>query len=196
LISENAASTIVFGTKAANSGGVTERMRIDSNGNLLVGTTYLVSPNNGITFTSTNHSAGGNGDWFAVYRYLNNIVGRIEQVSTTGVSYLSGASDYRLKKDVESFVGGLEKVCAIKPVSFIWKDSNKKDIGFIAHELQEVIPEAVSGEKDAVDAEGNAKHQMVFPAPAQMIASLVSAIQELKAELDDAKAKIAALEAK
>jgi hypothetical protein len=84
---------------------------------------------------------------------------------------------------VQEFSDGLSKIKALRPVSFKWKDSQRQDIGFIAHEIQAVVPECVTGEKDAVDVEGNPAYQSVFPAPAQMIATLVAAIQELEARL-------------
>lgn len=212
-------ATITGGTLA------TERMRIDASGDvtiqspgkLLINNTFgsgntgnyiLQTPVGGnsscLTLAANGSSYFGmtiRGQNTSTYRALNflnntnNSIGRID-CTTTATSYISGASDYRLKEEIAPLSGGLDKVCAMKPVSFKWKESQKEDYGFIAHELQAVIPEAISGEKDAVDAEGNPEYQAIFPAPAQMVASLVAAIQELKTELDEAKAKIAALEAK
>lgn len=83
--------------------------------------------------------------------------------------------------------GALEKVAEMKPVTFDWKVNGEKGQGFIAHELQAVVPEAVTGAKDAVDADGNPEYQGVDPS--KLVAILVAAVQELSA-------KVAALEAK
>jgi hypothetical protein len=202
---------IKFHTGTAN----TERMRIEANGNVLVGQSTFGASNNGIKLdvASTNahiYVANTQTNTTAPCLYLNrqSASGRIVEfrqggthvgsisVTSTATAFNQSASDYRLKEAIAPLEGGLAKVCAMKPVSFKWKESGKSDTGFIAHELQAVIPEAISGEKDAVDAEGNPEYQAIFPAPAQLVASLVAAIQELKAELDEAKAKIAALESK
>jgi len=55
--------------------------------------------------------------------------------------------------------GALAKVSALKPVTYTWKSTGEASQGFIAHELAEVVPDCVSGDKDAVDAEGNPKYQ-------------------------------------
>jgi hypothetical protein len=81
----------------------------------------------------------------------------------------------------------------LKPVTYVWKENSKVSEGFIAHELQTVVPDAVSGQKDEVDADGKPVYQNIDPR--MIVAVLTAAIQELKAELDEAKARIATLEA-
>ena len=82
--------------------------------------------------------------------------------------------------------GALAKVAALKPVTYKWNVDGSDGEGFIAHELAEVCPNAVTGEKDAVDANGKPIHQGVDTS--FLVATLVSAIQELKAEFDAYKA--------
>ena len=82
----------------------------------------------------------------------------------------------------------LAKVAQLKPVTYNWKADGSDGQGFIAHELQAVIPEAVTGEKDAVDDEGNLVYQGIDPS--KIVATLTAAIQELKAELDQLKSQI------
>jgi squalene cyclase len=89
--------------------------------------------------------------------------------------------------------GALAKVQALKPVTYTWKESGIESQGFIAHELAEVCPDAVTGEKDAVDAEGNPQYQGIDTS--FLVATLTAAIQELKAELDSVKAELATLKA-
>lgn len=121
------------------------------------------------------------------------VIGWISTAS--GATSYSTTSDYRLKQNNEKIQNALEKVEALKPYTYEFKASpGVTHQGFFAHELQEVIPLAVTGAKDEIDEEQNPVYQGVDLA--KVVPLLTAAIQELKAELDDAKAKIAALEVK
>jgi squalene cyclase len=87
--------------------------------------------------------------------------------------------------------GALAKVAALKPVTYKWNIDDSESQGFIAHELQEVVPDCVTGEKDAVDAEGNPQYQGIDTS--FLVATLTAAIQELNAKVDAQAAEIAAL---
>lgn len=101
------------------------------------------------------------------------------------VSYLTG-SDYRLKENITPLSSALVKIMGLNPVSFEYKVSpGVLNEGFIAHELAEHVPFAVTGEKDAVDEDGDPKYQGVDMG--KLIPTLVKAIQELKAEVDALK---------
>jgi len=190
--------------------GGSERARIDNSGNLLVGTTSIIG-SNGCVLEKT--ASGGrlyvrrsNADNVAEWYYDGTRVGSVS-INSTNTSYNTG-SDYRLKENVQPMTGALAKVAALKPCTFKWKVDGSDGEGFIAHELAEVCPQAVSGEKDAVDADGNPKYQGIdtsflvatLTAAIQeqqaLIQSLTAATQELKAELDATKAQVAALQAK
>ena len=82
--------------------------------------------------------------------------------------------------------GALAKVTQLKPVTYKWNADGSDGEGFIAHELAEVVPQCVTGEKDAVDEEGNPKYQGIDTS--FLVATLTAAIQELKAEFDAYKA--------
>ena len=72
----------------------------------------------------------------------------------------TNASDYRIKENVTNLNYGLNEIKKIRPVLYnIKNDLNNKQIGFLAHEMQEIIPEVVSGDKDAVDENGKEVHQ-------------------------------------
>jgi hypothetical protein len=95
--------------------------------------------------------------------------------------------------------GALEKVLALKPCTYKWKSDGSAGQGFIAHELQAVVPDCVTGEKDAVETVDDFDDQGVKIGTKQvpnyqgvdtsfLVATLVSAIQELKAEVEALKA--------
>jgi hypothetical protein len=158
----------------------------DGSGNLLVGTTstigngtFVVKPagaKNGYTYY-----AGADNQNAATF--LNVAASQVGSIYCTAAatSYIT-TSDYRLKENVAPMIGALNKVQALKPVTYTWKIGGTPSQGFIAHELQEFCPEAVVGKKDAVDDEGNPIYQGIDTS--FLVATLTAAIQELKAEFD------------
>jgi hypothetical protein len=173
-----------------------EAARIDTSGNLLVGTTSQGGSYNGRFVSATG---SGLNAWLAkdtqnngaIASFVNNSNGLAGTITISGTTTTYGtSSDYRLKHDVQPLSFGLSTVSALKPVTYKWQDNSYGE-GFIAHELQEVIPLAVTGEKDAVNEDDSIKPQGVDYS--KIVVHLVAAIQELKADLDAAKAEIATL---
>jgi hypothetical protein len=197
-LSTDTAQPIYFATNQ------TERARIDSSGNLLVGRTSIVNPASssdvGLTlaaqynviqaFRDSNNAMevgrqGNNGPAVVFYK-AGVSVGDISVTGST-TSYNSG-SDYRLKNITGLLTSSGAFIDALKPKVGTWKADGSKFVGFIAHEFAEVSPSSVSGEKDAVDADGNPKYQAMQASSAEVIANLV-------AELQSVRQRLAALEA-
>ena len=172
----------------------TERMRITSSGGVLIGKTasnYTVVGSefepSGKTFGVTKDAGGENiyvnrinsstGN-FINFLYNNGSVGAIT-TNGTSTSY-NTTSDYRLKQDLKP-INGLDLVSQIKVYDYEWKSDETRAYGVLAHELQEVIPQAVSGEKDA--------EQMQSVDYSKLVPILVQAIKELKAEIEILKNK-------
>ena len=112
-------------------------------------------------------------------------------LSNASTVYNTG-SDYRLKEVIEPLSNGLDRLNQLKPVKFKWTDTGHIQEGFIAHEVQEICPEAVSGEKDAVHEDGTLALQGMDYG--RITPLLVKAIQEQQTIIDDLKARIEALE--
>jgi hypothetical protein len=110
-------------------------------------------------------------------------------IELSGVSILySNFSDYRLKTNIKPLVSALERINNLKPVRFnLLADMNNTIDGFLAHEVQEVVPEAVNRNKDAVKENGEPDYQSLDQS--KLIPLLTAAIQELKAEIDILKQK-------
>jgi hypothetical protein len=209
-----APNTVAFAT----TGG--ERARIDSSGRTLIGITAS-RPNGGVlqvsaqgqtgivtyTTSTTNNNA-------AYFENGNGIVGTIA-TNGTSTSY-NTSSDYRLKEDWVAVADASTRVNALKPVNFAWKVNGERVDGFLAHELAEVVPEAVIGVKDAMRDEEyevtpavlNDEGAVVTPVvmgtrtvpdyqgidQSKLVPLLTAALQEALAKIDDLTARVSALE--
>jgi len=205
-ISLDGSGLINFGTSTSHPlaflTGNTERMRIDSSGSVQVGTTSALgsarvtikTPDSSGSLIPLTLAVGLVSDGFGgiSFRNPNGQQGSIV-INSTSVSY-NTTSDYRLKENAQPLTGALAKVAQIKPVTYQWKINGKDSEGFIAHELAEVCPHAVTGEKDAVDEEGNPKHQGIDTS--FLVATLTAALQETKALIDTQAETINALTAR
>ena len=108
----------------------------------------------------------------------NDYCGQITVNGTTNTTSYLSASDYRLKEDLKDF-NGIDLVDKIPVYNFKWKKENVRTFGVLAHELKEVLPLVVDGDKD------EEKYQTVDYS--KIVPVLIKAIQELKAEIDELK---------
>jgi hypothetical protein len=180
-----ATNTVAIATNSA------EAINVDPSGDILLGTSTMANGRirlqikTGVSDLGIAIKALNDGNFAAgFYNSANSLVGSIVINSAT-TSY-NVASDYRLKNSIVPMTGALAKVLALKPVTYNWNADGSDGEGFIAHELAEVCPNAVTGEKDAVDDAGNPKYQGIDTS--FLVATLTAAIQELKAEFDAYKA--------
>ncbi len=191
----------------------TARMRLTSSGRLILGGTTEVST------SLTGHLQVGAGDThFVVHRNdLNNqinvdtkvnvtfsrthykfsnpngVVGSIV-TSNSGTAF-NTSSDYRLKENVVTDWDATSRLKQLKPSRFNFKTSKDTTVdGFLAHEVSSIVPEAISGEKDAVDADGSPEYQGIDQS--KLVPLLTKALQEAMARIETLEAKVTALEGK
>jgi hypothetical protein len=192
-------SYLTFGTNN------TERMRINSSGNLLVGTTSSLTGTNDqlLQVSSAIATRGYQGlAGISATTYSNvfnfNWTGNAQLwVDSTNIGNIAFTSDYRVKRNVETQTApALERVMALRPVTYqmadygtLFKASEEVKEGFIAHEVQEVIPSGAEGVKDD-------ENQIQSLRVDAILAVAVKAIQEQQAIITDLKARIEVLENK
>jgi hypothetical protein len=167
-----------------------ERARITSGGDLLVGTTTFGQPDaNAVALGGSDgsvrahHLTGtASGSIYSYFTYGGLGIGSISQNGTTAVAY-NTSSDYRLKDNPQPLTGSGAFIDALKPKTWNWKSDGSKGVGFIAHEVQEVSPGSVTGEKD-----GEQMQAMEYGS-AEFIANIIAELQSLRARVAQLEAK-------
>jgi len=178
-----------------------ERFRIDSNGHVLFNCTSFPSDSvagagfekNGsqAILRSSSGSSTGSSNHFEVYNG-NGMVGRINSNGSSTTFHTS--SDYRLKENQVAISDGITRLKSLKPYRFNFKvDPTKTVDGFFAHEVSPVIPEAIGGEKDAVNKDGSINPQGIDHS--KLVPLLTAALQEAITKIETLETKVAALEA-
>jgi len=181
---------LMFQTGGDNAS--TERMRIDSSGNVNIGTTSTLNSSfvaiefngtthNGIVLKTTRTTQTGSNYLYFVNSSGTN-TGSIQQTGTTTVAF-NTSSDYRLKENVVTDWDATTRLKQLKPsrFNFIADGTDRVVDGFLAHEVSSIVPEAICGEKDAVDDDGNAVYQGIDQS--KLVPLLVKTIQELEARI-------------
>lgn len=181
VLNNESNASLSFNTNA------TERMRITSGGALWLNTTSSIFTTaaqfellytGNLVFGMNMKTTFSDG---VPINFVNSAGSRVGYIYQTNVAtaYIT-SSDYRLKQDLKP-INGLDLVSQIKVYDYEWKSDKTRAYGVLAHELQEVIPQAVNGEKDA--------EQMQGVDYSKLVPILVQAIQELKAEIELLKQK-------
>ena len=196
----NAAGRLEFYTNGSGDSSATERMRIDSSGNIIfnysnvlgvgkVSLAFYGQTENGHVIQNT---WSGNATYLQFRNSNSTAVGSIT-ATTSATSYNTG-SDYRLKENVVDLTDGITRVKQLQPRRFNFiVDADTTVDGFVAHEAQTVVPEAITGTKDEVDDDGNAVMQGIDQS--KLVPLLTAALQEAIAKIETLEAKVAALEA-
>jgi hypothetical protein len=149
---------------------------------------HILNVNAGLGGLTIGNSGGSTGTYCAQFANSNGVVGNILTVS--GVTQFNTSSDYRLKDITGAVTGAKDFIMALKPKQGTWKADGEKFVGFLAHEFQEVSPISVHGVKDAVDEDGKPIYQSMQASSSEVMANLISFVQELQAEIDALKSQL------
>ena len=190
----------------------TERMRITSDGRLQLATTSnMPYGGNQVRFSFEFDSSSApyygiemkdNGSAGTTYGIIFSRSSRIGSISynASSVSY-NTTSDYRLKNNISDVLNAIDRVKQLKPIRFNFISEPDKTVdGFLAHEVQEVVPEAIVGEKDAVetyiDDDGNEQTRPSYQGidQSKLVPLLTAGLQEAIAKIETLEARITALE--
>ena len=194
---------LVFFTTPDGASGGTERMRIKNNGVIMIpGTHSDTSSSERVSISVTSGST--NGINFIPTNSSGGLAIACRQTGGTGVGGVSfdnsstsfnTSSDYRLKENVTTSWDATSRLKQLKPSRFNFKaDKDKTLDGFLAHEVSSIVPEAINGEKDAVDKNGNIEPQSIDQS--KLVPLLTKALQEAMTRIETLEAKVTALESK
>jgi hypothetical protein len=194
-VTADTTGTLVLQTGATPTTAVT----IDTSQNVLVGGATIPNTAKVASFFDgsakvgfvSNETANTANATFFIASNNGSTIGAITRVGSTSAVVYATTSDYRLKENVQPLSGALAAVQQLKPCTYTWKSGGESAQGFIAHELQEVVPDCVVGEKDAVDADGNPKYQQIDTS--FLVATLTAAIQEQQVIIEQLRADVETL---
>ena len=184
-------STIYF------ESGLSEIMRMNASQFIVGGGAYADTANRVMISTSGDITFGTNTTANRTVQQFNNANGEIGSITTSGTATaFNTTSDYRLKEVVSNIDDAAERVKALKPIKFKYLADEDELVvdGFLAHEVQEVVPNAVYGEKDAVEEDGRVKPQQLDHS--KLVPLLTSALQEALNKIDELEARLSNLENK
>jgi hypothetical protein len=169
-----------------------ERMRITSGGDLLVGgTANIGSGYRAVIYSGGNvlaqSTTAGNGTAYNAFFNSTTLIGSITNNSNAGVLF-NTTSDYRLKTVIAPVSDAGQRIDALEPIEYDWNTGGRTR-GFLAHQFAEVYPNSVTGEKDAVDAEGKPAYQTMQASSSEVMADLIAEIQSLRKRVAQLESK-------
>jgi len=143
----------------------------------------------------TRSAQSGSGTHYLLY-FENSSASNIGSIThNDSATSFNTSSDYRLKENVSTDWDATTRLKQLKPSRFNWKANKDKTVdGFLAHEVSSIVPEAITGDKDAVDENGNPQYQGIDQS--KLVPLLTKALQEAMSEIDTLKEKVTALESK
>ena len=191
-------SAITFGY-----GDNTERVRILDNGDTCFASTALGFANQRAVQIQTSSTGliaiqhlntEGDGSAYIWFTHNGSAIGSIVQNGTSGITY-NTSSDYRLKENIDYTWDATTRLKQLKPARFNFISDEERGTvdGFLAHEVSNVVPNAITGEKDAVDDDGKPIHQQIDHS--KLVPLLVKTIQEQQTVIETLETRITALEA-
>lgn len=192
--------------------GATERARITDGGAFIVGTDTVTSwTSNSANIGSKTSAAGqqcfsawnaaNSGTRYFAYFGVGSTFSAVGSITSTGsTTAYNTSSDYRLKENVIEVTDGIDRVKLLKPSRFNFiADPDTTVDGFLAHEVADVVPEAITGTKDEVDDDGNPKYQGIdqsklVPLLTAALQEAITKIESLETEMITVKSRLDALE--
>jgi hypothetical protein len=189
---------LVFSTTADGASSPTEALRINSAQQLLLNTASTINSAGFRAYVNVSGSDGGllinnTGSAGTPMRFCTNNGTAVGSITTSAsATAYSTSSDYRIKENVVLLTGAIDRLQQIPVHRFNFiADPDKTVDGFLAHEAQEVVPECVTGEKDAVDDEGNPVYQGIDQS--KLVPLLTAALQEAIGRIETLEAEVALL---
>ena len=179
-------------------GAGAEIARFTSDGNLLVGTTSVVGRITAQAAAGNNvavlRSAGADTNTRFIRFDINGST-EVGSITYTGsATAYNTSSDYRIKENVVGITDGITRIKSLKPSRFNFISNADQTVdGFVAHEVSDIVPEAITGEKDAVDKNGDPEYQGIDQS--KLVPLLTAALQEAITKIETLETKVSALEA-
>jgi hypothetical protein len=196
---EGTGGSYSLGFSTGNLTNFQQQMTLNSTGQLLLGTTSELTQNEVLACRMTNSA----GTVIALQRDLTgsarqisfrNPNGEVGKINTSGTSTSYGTtSDYRLKENIGDITDATDRVKQLQPKRFNFiADANTTVDGFIAHEVSSIVPEAIIGEKDEVNEQGNPEYQAIDQS--KLVPVLTKALQEAITKIEELETRVQTLE--